>query len=458
MQHKRVRDGRKGVTLIVTAALLAGVLPMLGLAIDASFLYTIKAKLSAAVDAAALAGARSLSRGTDLASQIDNAKATAQLFFNANFPEGHLGTKNRVLTMEVAETTLKTRTVTITGTVEAPSYFLRFMGIGNTTLKAGGVASRRDVNLVLVLDRSGSMTATMPNMKQAAVNLVNLFVDGRDNLGLIVFSGGATIAYPPAPASSGPDSSFKSASPNMATQINNMVSGGPTSSADALSEAYKMLQARNEAGSLNVIVFFTDGNPNGLTADYNQGQIKPTSSCTYGNKPDRPMLGFIARGAGICDLTAYTLTLADNRYRPISKNSAGCAFASSYSNYRPDVARFPDRDMYLNQTNGPNRYVAADLTGVTDSTQIGNVSLNAADSAVQRIRQDTSLGIVIYSIGLKGGGEALDSTWLKRIANDPSSVYYSATVPQGRYAEARTPAELSGAFATIASEILRLAM
>jgi len=62
-----------------------------GLAFSAGLSYMIKAKLNAATDSAALAGARATSLGGDQATQTANAKAAATRFFNANFPAGYLG-------------------------------------------------------------------------------------------------------------------------------------------------------------------------------------------------------------------------------------------------------------------------------------------------------------------------------------------------------------------------------
>jgi hypothetical protein len=61
------RRGRRGIVVIMLSMMVAVVmLPLVGLAIDGSILYLVQAKLSAAVDAAALAAARSLSVGLDL--------------------------------------------------------------------------------------------------------------------------------------------------------------------------------------------------------------------------------------------------------------------------------------------------------------------------------------------------------------------------------------------------------
>ena len=51
----------------------------------------------------------------------------------------------------------------------------------------------------------------------------------------------------------------------------------------ALSEAYEELLAINEPGSLNIIIFFTDGLPNGITADF---PIKRVTDTRYGYGTD----------------------------------------------------------------------------------------------------------------------------------------------------------------------------
>ena len=89
---------------------------------------------------------------------------------------------------------------------------------------------------------------------------------------------------------------------------------------------------------------------------------------------------------------------------------------------------------------------------------LGYASLNAADSAVQRIRQDTALNVVIYTIGYAGGSEVPDETWMRSISNDPSSAFYDASKPPGLYVMAPTTGDLANAFYKVASEILRLAL
>jgi len=449
-----------------TAALMGVIIPIVGLAIDASVAYTIKAKLSAAVDSGALAGARSLNVGMDLASQTSSAQSTAVNFVNANFPAGYFSSTNRTVTVTVAESSYRTRTVAVLASVSAPTYFLRILGIGSTTIRAQGVASRRDVNMVLVLDRSSSMGGVMASMLSAARAFVQMFAEGRDNVGLMVFGGSSVVAFPN-PSPSGPASNFKSASPNVDTLVSQTVNGGNTGTAQVLWLAYQELVKRNEPGALNLIVFFTDGLPNGLVAEFNDSNssknlLKTSSTCTYKKVANRPMIGFVSQKSGFAKtgttsgvkkLDGSTVSHVDEG--PITTNSNGCAYKSNEDNVRQDVAKMPTADYYGNLTTG---YTTVDLSKIDSPAEIGHASLNAADNAVQRIRQDTTLGVVIYTIGYNGGSEKPDETWMKRISNDPSSSGYDSSVPAGLYVAAPTTAELSGAFAKIASEILRLAL
>jgi hypothetical protein len=367
----------------------------------------------------------------------------------------------------VAESAYRTRTVRADAQVNAPTYFMRILGIGSTTLTASGMASRRDVNLVLVLDRSSSMSAVMSAMKAAAIGFVDKFSEGRDNVGLIVFGGSSVQAFPN-PSPSGPVSNFKSATPSVGTLIGQMVNGGNTGTAQALWLAYQELVKRNEAGALNLIVFFTDGLPNGLVAEFNDPTtaknllISRSNGCTYRRVANRSMLGFLSQysgfaptgtTAGIKLLGASTVSSVNEG--PIQTNSNGCAYRTDDTQMHQDVLKMPTLDYYGSATTG---YVGVTLTSIDSPQQIGHASLNAADSAVMRIRQDNALNVVIYTIGYSGGTEAPDEVWMKRISNDPTSTYYTTAEPPGLYVNATTTGDLSGAFARVASEILRLAL
>jgi Flp pilus assembly protein TadG len=422
--------------------------PLVGLAIDGTMLYSVKAKLQTAVDGASIAAALNLSSGINFAVQEPAAELTAKQFIAANIgitpaqTTGYWGsntlndsdcdvngtpstvhTKNCVIAAE--DNANKRRTVTVAASVKVPLLFMRVLGFSNATVAAKGQAARRDVVLVLVIDRSSSMVDQIGTVRDSATFFVNQFQSARDKLGLVVFGGSAIIAYPstdwlkdttnPATVLSGPDTNFKTtpdsaAVPNMLTSLSNIQSSSNTGTADALMLAYKELVAANQPGALNVIVLFTDGKPNGITAylnNYNGGYVKNAvnpgtgagSPCAWPRDPvptvpqvipQHPMKGWMAQwgnyvSGGAADGHGfYTLAQTDNvTYTSVtdwlvaaanarttggenvlldtanSSPSHGCSFATvngAAPNYHSEKisidAVIPTTDIYGNPTQG----------------------------------------------------------------------------------------------------------
>ena len=65
--------------LPMTALILIMAVPLIGLAIDGTLLYIVKARLQGAVDGAALAAARALARGANDSAQMTSAKMRPRL-------------------------------------------------------------------------------------------------------------------------------------------------------------------------------------------------------------------------------------------------------------------------------------------------------------------------------------------------------------------------------------------
>lgn len=78
-QRDRLRSGERGSIIIMTAILMLLFMVMLGLAIDVSRIYMVRAELQNAADAAALTAARELNGGT---TGIDNAVTRANNIVN----------------------------------------------------------------------------------------------------------------------------------------------------------------------------------------------------------------------------------------------------------------------------------------------------------------------------------------------------------------------------------------
>jgi Mg-chelatase subunit ChlD len=463
---------------MLTLALALVVLPLMGTAIDGTICYLVRVKLSQSVDAAALGGARSLSTGLTLTAQSSSATATALSYLNANFPAGFMGTSfSGSPVISISQSSTMFRTVQVQATVVVPLTFLRVAGFRSATISQTAQSTRRDVNLIMVVDRSNSMAlaGVCGTMIANAQAFVNNFADGRDILGLITFTDGASLDY-------APTASFKSGTPSLTSVLGTLQCGGDTSSAEGLWDGYQQILAVNQPGRLNVIVFFTDGRPNGVVATY---PVKSATDTRYtwqnpnSQTTSAPSLcprGTILNGE-IAQLaldasTGYTggvlspvnSGITDTSLTSIS--APGCTFTgrAGLTAMSSDVAYIPTLDAYGNATTGyktsivfPTGSPYAGQIRPDTPPSITAASTNAADNAAARIRADTTFNPVIYSLGLGGTvAEPLDQDFLRRIANDPQSSCYDSTRPTGHFYYASDITQLSAAYQAIASQILRL--
>ncbi len=483
----------KGIAIMLMAFMLIFTIPIVGLAIDAGMLYLIRAKLSAACDAAALATARNLNLGLTLAEQTAGATQRGTAFFNANFPVGYMGTTSATPTITVTQATLNTLNVTATATANAPLYFMRYIGTSAALASSTGRASRRDVNLILVLDRSGSMQGQpCADMISASKTFVNMFVNGRDRLGMISFGASVYNAY-------APTKQFKDSGALLTSAIDQVTCSGWTNTSQAYWNAYQQLVGINQPLALNMIVFFTDGVPTAFTArfpiktladqrrDYSGGPCGgtgvycnvPKSTCRddtgkesyqWGWGTFAPKLGVITGGDinnssgdtnGLVNPVATSYT---GEPMIASSKRTNCQMSQAQKRARYDLAYVPWQDANGLNTTGYQSGLLTNGSGhayqgylrLDRPTNIAKIGMNLADNAAATARNNPDLGIVTYTIGLGSNG-GVDDELLQRMANDLDSSSYDNTKVNGLYIFAPSSADLGNAFARIASEILRLA-
>jgi len=496
LRLKKRRAYQRGASLIAFTLLLTFViLPMVGLGIDVAIQYWIKAKLSSAVDSAALAAGRSLNVG----STVDPA-AVGRQYFAANFPAGILRTtviNGQQVANSVSISVAPVNgyiTVSAKAQVNAPLYFLKMLHLASGIITATSQTTRRNANIVLVLDRSGSM-ANANNSCGALISAVNVFtsqfIDGRDELGLITFSTTSHVDYQP-------NLHFQTDSQTLDSVINTMACVGATSTAQALTQAYSLIKATNVTSALNVILFFTDGGANSVVEQYpgyfpiktkwdyrygtyltSQTDHVAPSSCSasdvlYGGYTDlSESLNTTGSTAGVSAVgTDVPLTAGAAYPPPISP--PGSLFSSTSSNAcgwgtytipcaRNDVAYIPPTDAWGNSTLGYKpayTYTSGPYINQIRSDSplaIRNAAINAADAISQQIRSNTTYNIVTYTIGLAGNEPIpMDTDFLERLANDTRASNYNPSQPQGMFVLAANNASLLDAFNAVASQILRL--
>lgn len=448
-------------TLFIALVLL----PFMGLAIDVGLMYLAQSRLSAAADAATIAGAGALSRGSDDNTQRANAVATANAYFYVNFPTGYLESSNLTVSTVAATDATHLRSITTTASVHMPLIFLGMLHVASPLISVTSKSTRRDINIMVVMDRSGSLNtsyngqpAACSPLKAAAVNFVDQFAETRDNVGLITFATSSNIDYAPA-------TTFKT---TVESYLNKVTCTGATSSAQALWQAYDQLVKLNQGGALNAILFFTDGRPTAVTEDFTV-----VGACaTHGSNPKRGVLTL-----GYSGTTPSSAMGLYNSAAPgppplasdltVISDKTSCAYSSDQSNVSTDVPRAPTIDIWGNSLIATGyRSVTYNGTGlnVANAQNVENFATNAADHAALRIRRgDTDpaqgngslSGVVIYSIGY--GGD-VDGVLLQRISNDPTlNPNPVAAGNTGRYYNAPTTSDLNQAFMQVASEMLRIA-
>jgi len=269
---------RAFVTVYIVFSTLT-LIPVVGLAIDFSILYNVKGRLQAACDAAAVGAGSLVQRSTDVTDPTTIAAIQASIlrYFNANFRPAPWRSSQASYSSTVTQDTNKVRTITVTATYNVPMEFMRVLGINNSQVGAQAIAKIRFVNMIVVVDRSGSVSRTggvggVPNptiikndLNQFVANSSSsIFVDGRDVVGLTSFGGNYNVDY-------GAQTHFQTATPNIGTAVNNLFfdTSNSTNTGEGLYKAWYQITQLNQPGSLNVILLMTDGRPSAFTADFN---------------------------------------------------------------------------------------------------------------------------------------------------------------------------------------------
>ena len=280
---RRARE--KGIAVYLTAFFLMVLIPVVGLSIDGGYAFVIRSRLSAAADSAALAAGRGINLSGTQAQANTQATTQATNFFNADFPSGYMNTSTSNRTITPTFTVNKdgsgnpTGTLTIAMVVQvvAPTYFMKWLGIPSLTINAAGTATRRNLVLELVLDKSASMgtrTGAQVGHIPATLNVTDTpcqamvyassqfltYFSPYDYIGEISFDLSAYDDYTPS------TSYGASGAGGIDNILQNLNCGSNTNTTAALYKAYHDIITVNQKLAQNVIVLFTDSVPNAVNA------------------------------------------------------------------------------------------------------------------------------------------------------------------------------------------------
>lgn len=188
------RDERGAVLPMFTVAMIT-LLLVTAVGIDYGNALVIKQKLISAADAAALAV------GADPQLTEEEADAKAEAYIRAHYPDADFGT---LVDFDVVATSSD---VDVTVSARIPTTFLKVARIDTIDIQVRSQVKRhqRDLELVMVLDNTGSMDCSgwhcvskMDHLKTAANKLVTILF-GEDatsehvKIGLVPFSGAVNI-------------------------------------------------------------------------------------------------------------------------------------------------------------------------------------------------------------------------------------------------------------------------
>jgi Flp pilus assembly protein TadG len=459
------------------AAGLTSLLLFSGLAVDSGRAYLVKAQLTKAVDGAALAAARNLNTG--------NPKAEAAKVFQQNFPAGFYGTTSVTdpftagdFFSSSVDAQSGTNTVFVKATATLPTTFMKLGGTTLMEINAEAEATRRMVDLSMVIDVSSSIGWRWPAVRDASRTFVSAFDAVNDRVSITTFGNGALVREP-MNANRGFD---KVAAIN---DIPTNLPGGSTNMVEGLYRGWDELRSvpSGQQSGLRVIVLFTDGASNSVPGDYSPGAPgQPRALRTWdfpdnGADPDNqthanPRIdGLYHTETGAANPSysqAFpwnsTLTLAQVPYLPVTSRHYFHRSAGIPETFPLQTANLPVDGQPQNARRGLRQFNAAAGKYPAQVWNINNAARNLIEIIANEARNDDGdYRIRIFSLGMGelvrydlGTRPEKSEDILKRVANDKTSPDFNEDQLEGKYYFAQTEGDVAPAFQQIQNEIIRL--
>jgi Flp pilus assembly protein TadG len=176
----RFGSSRKGSILPLVAFAMLALIGAVGLAIDGARLMLMHSSLQRAVDAGGLSAVAKLST-TTLNDEV-------RKFTTINFADGYVGASLTALSSSLSS---DGKTLAVAATATAPTTFMSIFGIQtmSTSAETEVVRSAGGLELVVVLDNTGSMSgSSLTSLKSAAKSLLDILF-GDETVGSNLYVG-----------------------------------------------------------------------------------------------------------------------------------------------------------------------------------------------------------------------------------------------------------------------------
>jgi hypothetical protein len=352
-------------------------------------------------------------------------------------------------------------------------------------VNATAEATRRMVDLSLILDVSGSIGAKWPTVRDSARAFIDSFDAAHDRLSLTTFSDGAKV-IDQMPSSRGFNKT------QVEADVPGSLPGGSTCMAEGLYRGWDELRSvpSGTQSGLRVIVLFTDGASNGLPGSYDvqPGVARSLRTADFPKSPlDTTNQTWNNPGiSGLYNTQGGALMGTGYSYTPPSWNSTTTIGAGisqpgltllplntfhPYNRSTGIPTTFPLQSSMLmvngmpqNVRRGLRNFNSAAGRYPADVWNINNAARNVLEEIANAARSDTGdYPIRIFTIGMGdlvrymlGTMPEMPEDILKRVANDKTSADYNSAQAEGKYYFAQTETDVAPAFESIQNEIIRL--
>jgi hypothetical protein len=355
---------------------------------------------------------------------------------------------------------------------------MRLGNFSEVAVSSSSEATRRLVDLSLVLDVSGSIGGQWPAVRDAARSFIDAFDPKGDRMSLVTYSYGAKV-IDRMPEAYGFDKN------KLKADVPNNLPGGTTSMAEGLYRGWDELRtvAPGQQAGLRVIVLFTDGSGNVVPGVFDAtGVAKGVFTSDFPRVNPDP--GGITTNSPAIQGLFDTETGAQN-----PNHSVGVANWNNTTTH-PSIKYLPATSAHQHHRSGgiPTQFPLSTNTltvnGVAQSAKrplrnwnaaaakypaevfnIRNAATNLTEIIADAARADTSGDhrIRIFTIGMGdlvklnlGTIPESSESVLMRLANDKRSADFNQAQLEGKYYFAKTAADLGPVFQQLQAQIIRL--